>query len=146
MQTRNVENLLHAHLAPLADEIEQMLDTLQHELEGRDLTTLDSSEVDAIVEGYVPSQRLSPAFENFGLGVLKKVAKAAAKVAGGFVLGKFIAAVKKLAPILLRRVVSVAINKLPAQYQPLARKVAEKLGVAKETEEEDEGETALEAT
>ena len=71
-QTRNIENLLQAHLAPLADEIEHMLDTLQRELEGRDPSTLDSSEVDAIVEGYVPSQRLSPAFENFGLGVLKK--------------------------------------------------------------------------
>ena len=153
VQARNIEDLLERHLAPLANEIEQMLDALQRELEGRDLGTLDASEVDAIVESYVPSRPLSPAFENFGFGTLKKIgrgvlkgAKAAAKVAGGFVLGKFLSAAKKLAPILLRRVVSAAINKLPAQYRPLAGKIAEKLGQAKEAEEEIEAEALFEAT
>jgi hypothetical protein len=151
-EARNIENLLQAHLAPLAEEIEHTLDTLQRELEGRDLSVLRDSEVDAIAESYVPSRTLSPAFENFGFGILKKVgkavvkgARAASKVAGGFVLGKFISAIKKLAPILLRQVVSLAINKLPVQYQPLARKVAEKLGLAKETEEENEGDTVIDA-
>jgi hypothetical protein len=155
MQTRNVENLLQAHLAPLADEVGRALNTLEEQLAGRDPSAITDEEIEALAEAYVPSQPIRPEFENFLGKLVKKAgsaivkgAKAAAKVAGGFVLGKFIAAVKKLAPILLRQVVKVAINKLPAQYQPLARKVAEKLGLAKEVaeEQEEEGERLLDAT
>jgi hypothetical protein len=91
---------------------------------------------------YIPRQAFSPSFEQlFGFvkkavkkvaDVGKKVAKAAAKVGAGFIFKKL----RKLVKPLLRKVVTTAIEKLPAQYRPLASTVAQKLGFLKEIEEE----------
>lgn len=139
------ERLLTQHFAPLAAEAETMFGTLARELGQRDITTLNEDEIGAIVDRYHPSVELQPNFEEF-LGKLKKAFK---KVAGKAVdlakkgistaaklgLGPILEKLKALVRPLLKRVIQTAIGKLPAQLQPVARKLAERLPFLKELEE-----------
>ena len=142
VRVRNIENLLQAHFAPLAMEIDAFLDSVESNTGNRNPTTMKGEELEALIDEYAPYQTLSPSFERlFGfvkkafkkvVDVGKKVAKTAAKFGAGFIFKKL----RKLVKPLLQKVLNTAINKLPAPYRPLATTVARKLGFLKELEEE----------
>lgn len=141
-----VERFLTQHLAPLASELELMLDTLATEFGQSDANTLTEAEIDEIVDRYQPTAQLTPAFEDL-FGSLKKAFKKVAKKAVS-VAKKGVAAVatgglslvfKKLRPLikpLLKRVVQFAIGKLPPYLRPIARKLARRHPLLREVEEE----------
>ena len=122
-----------------------MLGSLATELSQRDSNSLSEYEIDEVIDRYKPSIELTPNFENF-LGKLKNAFK---KVAGKAVdlakkgitavaklgLGPILNKLKALIKPLLKRVIQTAIGKLPAQLQPIAKKLAERLPFLKEFEE-----------
>jgi hypothetical protein len=142
------ERLLNQHFAPLVSEAHAMLDRFASEFGRRDPYSLTQEEITTVFERYQPSQDLLPSFEEF-LGKLKKAAR---KVAGTAVdlakkgisaaakagLGPILEKLKLLIKPLLQRVIQTAIGKLPAQLQPHARKLVERLPLLKELEEGDE--------
>ena len=98
-------------------------------------------EIDRIAGEVMPTQPLSPASEQFLGGFLGKAARlvskavtAPLKLAGKglaavskFALGPLLAPLKKLARFLLGWVAKHAINRIPIQLRPLARKLSERL-------------------
>ena len=101
------------------------------------MATLSSTKT---VRSIDPRQsRLSPAFENFLGGLVKKVANVAKKVgaaAATLGLGPILNKLKGLIKPLLKKVLQAAIKKLPVALQPHAQKLAERLPFLKETLEE----------
>lgn len=139
------ERLLTQHFAPLVAEAETMFGSLARELGRRDITTLGDSEIETLVDSYQPSGTLAPNFEQF-LGKLKKafkkvaskavdLAKKGISAAAKLGLGPILEKLKALVKPLLKRVIQTAIGKLPAQLQPLAQKLAERIPFLKEFNE-----------
>ena len=129
------ERMLEQHFAPLQQESERMLESLAQHFAARDPSSLSEADLE-VFEAYQAAAYLTPAQEDF-FGSLKKLAKKAiggavslakkgvqlaAKLGLGPILGKILALVKPL----LKRVLQMAIGKLPANLQPIARKLAEK--------------------
>ena len=136
------ERLLNQHFAPLVAEAETMIRMVASELGKRNPDTLSEDEVETIVDGYHPSTEINPQFEewlggflkkvvNKGLDLAKNAASAVAKLGLGPILNKLLALVKPL----IKRVIESAINKLPANLQPIARMLRDKLPFLKELEE-----------
>ena len=136
------ERLLNQHFAPLVAEAETMIRTVASELGMRNPDTLGEEEVEAIVDGYRPSSEINPQFEewlggflkkvvNKGLNLAKNAASAVAKLGLGPILTKLLALVKPM----IKRVIGSAINKLPPNLQPIAKKLRDKLPFLKEFEE-----------
>lgn len=135
------ERFLNQHFAPLVTEAEAMLGTLATELSQRDPKNLSEYEIGEVIDRYKPSIELAPGFEDF-LGKLKKavrkVAGKAADLAKKGISTVAMMGLNKLIPLvkpLLKRVIETAIGKLPAQLQPVAKKLAERLPFLKEFEE-----------
>jgi hypothetical protein len=133
---------------PVATEAERVLDGFAERLLGSDLYGMPAQEFEQLLES-AGNQSLEglTGYEGF-LGGLIRAGK---KLVGGAVglVKKGIAAVGKILPVnlllgklkglvrpLLKRVVSAAMNRLPASIRPFARKLAAKLGVS-EAEAED---------
>lgn len=156
-QKIQTERMLKEHFAPLQRELETFLETIAEDIENQDLENMSEAEIDDIIDRFQFSQQLSPSFEYFG-GWFKKKLKKAAKWAKGKVRKgvnwakakakalaskAFAFALRKLRMYMkpwLNKIVSFAINKLPSKYRPLAKILAQKLGVQKELE----GETVFE--
>jgi hypothetical protein len=135
------ERVLTQYLAPLAREAEAMIGALAADLGQRDPGNLTQGEVEAVVDRWRSTADLNPAFENF-LGKLKKAIKKVAKKAANLAkkgisaaaklgLGPILNKLKALINPLLKKVLQTAINKLPSQLQPGARKLAERLSFLK---------------
>jgi hypothetical protein len=129
------DRLLSQHFAQLVQESEAMVEGLAREFGSRDESGLVDREFDHFLEGYEPSAPLEPEFENFFGKLVKKigkVAKAAASTAWKGIktlgLGPILNSIKALLKPLLNRVLQSAIGRLPVPVQPVARKLAEKLG------------------
>lgn len=135
-------------IEPVANEAERALDGFAGRLAGADLYGMPAQEFEQLLEaaGTQSTAGLS-GYEDF-LGGLLRAGKKLVSGAVGLVK-KGIAAVGKVLPVnlllgklkglvrpLLQRVISAAMNRLPASVRPLARKLAAKLGVA-EAEAED---------
>jgi hypothetical protein len=137
------ERVLQQHFAPLVGEWETLLETMSRELGQRHVQSLSEAEIDTMVESYQPSAAFSPNFEQFWGGLKKFVKKsvslakkgvgALAKLGFGPILNKL----KALAKPLIKRVIEMAIGKLPEKLQPWARKLAGRLPFLKEMEESD---------
>jgi hypothetical protein len=139
---------LENHYAPLANELEMLLERMAQSAADRipDLAAVSEEELDLFLDQFAPDvSGYSPAVEDFFGKVWKKVKKAAKKV--GKVVKKGIKLAKKFHPLnivfknlkkmirpLLKRVLKYALNKLPPTLRPIARKLAGKF--LKETEEE----------
>jgi hypothetical protein len=135
------ERLLTQHFAPLAGAAETLIGTLATELADRDPATLSEDEVDTLVDGHLPANDMSPQFEEWLSGLLKKVvntgvslatsaASTIAKLGLGPILNKLLPLVKPL----IRRVAESAIDRLPVNLQPIARTLRDKLPFLRETE------------
>jgi hypothetical protein len=136
------ERLLNQHFSPLVAEAENMIRTVAQELSKRDPDTLNEDEVEAIVDASRPSSEINPQFEewlggflkkvvNKGLDLAKNAASAVAKLGLGPILNKLLGLVKPM----IRRVIESAINRLPANLQPIARMLRDKLPFLAEFEE-----------
>lgn len=144
-QKREAAYLLEAHFNPLIHAAEAFTEGLVNELEQHDLDTLKEAEVEEIIDRYEPPfegnilKRLRKrAGKFFGKirGVAKKVAKgvkAVGKVVrkgAKWVKGRLLGVLKKLRKLvrpLLERVLTSALNRLPAQYRQLAQDLAKRL-------------------
>lgn len=172
-ETRDLaaERVLTEHFAPLAAQMEAVLDRFFERLEGYEAESLTDMEIERISNEALPTGvPLSPGSEQFLFGWVRKAAKAVSGavnlvkkgVAGAVTLaGKGLAAVGKLAlgPLLkplkmlggylLKHVVKYALHQIPVSLRPLAQKLSEKLfralGETHEGETEDHEQTEAEA-
>jgi hypothetical protein len=154
------ESLLEAHFDPLIGEAEVLLERMAQDVERHDLTPMSEGEMDTLLNRYEFSRdQLSPNselfMENF-LSKLKKAVKGAVKLAkkGISIVGTLGPGLllRRLMPIvrpLLKRVLKVALNKLPPTVRPAAQQLAKRfLGTAADeqppaqTPEEDKKEPA----
>ncbi|WP_156750876.1 hypothetical protein [Mycobacterium sp. 852013-50091_SCH5140682] len=142
------ERYLENYMTPVAREAESFLERYAEQYAQHDISQITEQELDRLFETIQPSfEHLTPGVENF-LGGLWKKAKA---VAGGAIrlAKKGIAAVGKVIPLgfilkglkkivrpLLKRVLDLALSRLPVSLRPAARKVATKLFGVGETEGE----------
>jgi len=139
------ERLLNQHFAPLVAETEALFDGLATQFSQRHPNSLTQDEIESLVDRYQSSTDLAPNFEEF-FGKLKKLVKKVAKkgldlakkgisLATTLGLGPILKKLKKLIKPLLKRVIQFAIQKLPMQLQPIARKLAERAPFLQEFEE-----------
>lgn len=139
-QEERVERILQEHFAPLANASEAMIDAAAMRAETIDLNTATESEVNETFEGLEPDRPLgSPAFEQFFGALKKKLKKVVSKASGlvkkgialasGPLLKMALAKLKPLVRPLLTKVLKIAMDKIPAQYRPLALQAAQKLGI-----------------
>jgi hypothetical protein len=139
------ERLMNQHFAPLISESEARIRAVAAEVGRRNQDVLGEDEVETIVDGYRPSTEINPQFEEWLGGVLKKVvnkglnlaknaASAVAKMGLGPILDKLLALVKPM----VKRVIEMGIKKLPANLQPIAKILRDKLPFLKEYEEREE--------
>src|SRR5574341_586822 len=155
MQRAAAQEAVRDYLEPLVHEAEELLETVGQAMSERDVASMSEDQLEEWFEQFEPNRSdLSPAFEGFLKGVMKKVKKIAKGVAkvvkkhglkvaatiatGGMniILGKL----KKLVRPLLNRVLKAAIGKLPPRLRPAAKLLAKRfLGVG-ETDTTAEGE------
>ena len=130
------EQALTQHFSQLIRESEAMVGAMARQF-GSGGEAVTDRELELFVDNYSPSGSLSPAFENFFGKLFKKIGSAVKTVARtawqgakglglGFVLDKIKALIKPL----LNKVLQAAIGRLPIPLQPVAQKLAERLGLA----------------
>jgi len=129
-----IERLLEGYFAPLQASTQEMLENAIDRLEGRDLTRMSEGELDRLMEAAPPAlAEPNPAFEFFLGGIGKKfvkIAKSAAKgalnVATLGLAGPVLKKIRRLAPVLIRKVLKMAMDKLnlPPELQPVVQKLA----------------------
>jgi hypothetical protein len=132
--------LADAHLAPIGFEAEQCVQRFIDHVQNLDLQGLSEGQLDEILDRFDPGAgSVTPAGEQFlgGLirkakSVVKSVVSAAGKVATAAlpILGPILNKLKALVRPLLRRVLAVAINKLPAALHEPALALARRFGLA----------------
>jgi predicted DNA-binding transcriptional regulator len=149
------EKALEVHFAPFVREAEGMIGTLAEQLGQRDISSLTENDIEALVNQYKPSGDLGPNFENFFGSIFKKIGGFVKKVATGAVdlakkgisaiaslgLGPILNKLKGLIKPLIRKVLQMAINRLPAHLQPIAANLSERLPFLKEFEESYDSES-----
>jgi hypothetical protein len=128
------ERQLQQQFNQLIREAEAAVGAFQNEFGSRDLAGLSAAEVDGFTDRYVPSASLSPEFQNFSFGWVKKIGKAvknvaskAASFAAKIGLGPLLDKIKALVKPLLNKVLQMAIGKLPEAVRPAAQQLAQKI-------------------
>ncbi len=152
-ETRDLaaERLLNDHFHPLTVQTEAALDRFFEQLEGFAPEALSDHEIDRLVHEVAPvSEFPAPASEQFLGGFIRKIGKVvsgATKLVGkglAFVgklgLAPLLVPLKKLARLLLQKVVRFALKKLPPGLRPLAQKLADRLAGKGQQAHEGEGE------
>jgi hypothetical protein len=130
-----------AWMAGIASEADRLLEHVERHFAVRTSESLAEGEVEAVLTEALAAQgRPGLEGEDF-LGALarkaKSLAKGAAKlakrgiaIAGGALLGPLFGVLRKLVPLLLKRVLAFALNKLPPALQKDAAALAGKLGIS----------------
>jgi hypothetical protein len=131
------DRLVAQHFSQLIEASEAAVDSMAQAFVPRELGGIVDHEIDSFVEGYTPSAPLDPEFEQFFGGWIKKIGRAAKAAAGQawqglkkIGLGPFFNQIKRVIRPLLKRVLEWAIGKLPVPLQPVAQRLAQKLGFA----------------
>jgi len=132
--------LADAHLAPIGFEAEQCVQRFIDHVASLDPAALSPGELREVLDRFDPGEvSVSPAGEEFlgsllrkAKNVVKSVAHAAGTVARAAlpILGPILNKLKELIRPLLRRVLQVAINKLPAGLHEPALMLARRFGLA----------------
>lgn len=133
-----------AQLSAVQFEAEQYLNALEQGLASSDLSSLGAEQLEGAIAQFDPQPSgLTPAGEEF-IGSLvrkaKKAVKFVAKAAGsvgkvaGALLSPVLGRLKALIRPLLKRVLAIAIGRLPAPLQPAARTLASKLQLEAESD------------
>lgn len=154
------ETFAEAHLSTVRYEAERYLSALEAGLQNLDFESFGDAELERKLDDLAPQTGdLTPAGEEFIGGLVKKAkkaikfvakaAKGAVKLAGkvaGTLLGPVLGKLKALIRPLLKRVLAIAIGRLPAPLRPAARTLAGKLGFEAEGQDEtvyEDGEAAM---
>lgn len=145
LYARERERFAETYLSAVQFESEQYLTELETGIAGLDIGSFSENQIDEMLARFDPQAgELTPAGEEFVGKLVKKakkavksVAKAAKKVgklAAPF-LGPLLKKLRKLVSPLLKRVLSLAIGRLPAPLRPAAQTLADRLmakaGIAK---------------
>lgn len=129
MQKMQAMSLLELHFAPLVQETETFMEALAQEVGQMSPQGTDASELEAFINHYEPRSQLSPNVENFFGGLLKKVGrvvKKGIKAVGKLGLKPILERIKALINPLLKKVLGMAINKLPIALRPVAEQLAKR--------------------
>ena len=132
------ERYADSQLSGIRFEAQQYLESLEAGLTGQDLESLSEQQLDEVLDRFDPQAReLTPAGEEFIGAIVRKAKKAVKFVANtvktvgatvgkvaGAVLGPVLQKLRGLINPLLKRVLSIAIGRLPAPLQPAARTLA----------------------
>ena len=132
------ERYADSQLSGVRFEAQQYLESLEAGLAGQDLESLSEQQLDEVLDRFDPQAReLTPAGEEFIGAIVRKAKKAVKFVANtvktvgatvgkvaGAVLGPVLQKLRGLINPLLKRVLSIAIGRLPAPLQPAARTLA----------------------
>lgn len=133
MNETGMQQLAAQYLAPVEQQANQLLETIAFEMEATSMSQMQEQEFEAIFDNAfnarnnygTPAQELFlKKFVNKAKAVVKKVAAAAKKISPVHIL------LKKLQPMikpLLERILSKALNFLPASIRPIAKKLANRL-------------------
>lgn len=138
VQKMQAMRLLEQRFAPLVQEAEAFLDSLAEETGRFHSSPSAELELEAFINRYEYQTPLSPDFENFLGGLKKKAAslvKKGIKAVGGLGLKTVLKKLKVLLNPLLKKVLQMAINKLPAALRPVAEQLAKRF-LKQEVEEE----------
>lgn len=153
LQNHEVINkqLLYENFAPFLKEVEQFMNHMASMANQDEAQNMTESQWDNIVDQYVLQMETSPSFEYWGwfkkiANKVKKVTKAAksivkkgVSIAKKFGFGAIIKKLKKIILKFLKGVLTKGLNRLPRKYRPMAKILAKKIGILKETSEyEDE--------
>jgi hypothetical protein len=146
--------LADTHLAPVGFEAEQCVQRFIDHVQHLGVEGLSEEQLSEMLDRFDPGpSAVTPAGEQFIGGLIKKaksvvksVVNAAGKVAAAAlpILGPILNRLKALIHPLLRRVLAVAINKLPVALHEPARALARRFGIG-ESEAEAESTFELEA-
>jgi hypothetical protein len=132
------EALVAEYLIPVEREAYRLFDALAEAAPSEDLSHLTDSEVDRLFASFVPDHGLlTPAQDEFIGGLARKAKKAikgavnaakrgVAAVSKVLPIGQLLARLKGLVRPLLQRVLSVALNRLPAAVRPMAAQLAKR--------------------
>jgi len=133
-----MERIVRGYLQPLERTADEMFERMATDLAGKDLASLSEAQLDETFEQFVPNATgLSPTFENFLGGLLKKAKAAVSKVGKFLPHGIILNRLKGLVRPLLERVLKFAIDKLPVSLRPIAGQLAKRfLGLAPKSEAE----------
>ncbi|HET9316468.1 MAG TPA: hypothetical protein VFQ51_12815 [Vicinamibacteria bacterium] len=130
-------SLLRETVAPLVAAAEADVASVGRALESLDMTTATESEIDAAAEAVPVPGSTNPVFELFFnkwrkkiLNVVKKGVSLATKLGFGPLLKMLLGRLYNYLRPLIAKVVGYALDKVPAQYRPLATSLAAKLGIA----------------
>lgn len=139
-----------AHLAPIGFEAEHTLQRFMESIQHLDPQQLASEQLDEVLERFDPGVLgVSPAGEEFIGGLIRKaksVVKTVVNVAGKVakaalpILGPILNKLKALIRPLLKRVLAMAINRLPAPLHQPARMLARRIGIGEAETESFEAE------
>jgi hypothetical protein len=131
----DADRIVTQHFLQLVRESEAMVDAMAREFGMRDETGIADQEIDSFISAYAPTG-LDPEFEDFFgklAGKLGRFAKAAAGTAWRGIkkvaLGPIFSAIRAVLKPILNGVLQQAIGRLPAQVQPAAQQLAQKLGL-----------------
>ncbi|QIM22527.1 hypothetical protein G7075_17635 [Phycicoccus sp. HDW14] len=142
--------LAQAHLGPIGAEAERCVQRFMDHVAHVDPETISQSELEDLLERFDPGPAsVSPAGEQFLGSLIKKAKSIAGKVVDVAkkvvskipFLGAILKKLKGLIDPLLKRVLGMAIGRLPAALQQPARDLAKKIGIG---EHEDESFDELE--
>ncbi len=135
-QKLQAARLLERHFTPVIQEATTLLDAMAEAMGQRTLGTISASEIATFIDHYQPQTHLSPTFEHFlgGLknklkGALSKgvsLAKKGLKAVGSLGLKAVLEKLKQLLTPLLKRVLQMAIHKLPVALRPSAEQLAKR--------------------
>jgi hypothetical protein len=130
-------SLLRETVAPLVAAAEADVASVGRALESLDMTTASEAEIEAAAETVPVPGSSNPVFELFFskwrkkiLNVVKKGVSLATKLGFGPILKMLLGRLYKYLRPLIAKVVGFALDKVPAQYRPLAATLAAKLGIA----------------
>jgi hypothetical protein len=130
---------------PLMRESVAMVDAVAARFGPQEAAGIVDHEVQSFVEGYAPSEPLTPAFENLFGKLLKKVGGFVSTVAGKALqglaslgLGPMLNLVRKHVLDIIKSLALRVIGHLPPQVQPAARMLARKLGLQVQDEAQEE--------
>lgn len=131
------ERYAEAQLSAVRFEAQQYLTSLEAGLTGMDIESLTDEQLNGVLDRFDPNAgELTPAGEEFIGSLIRKAkkavkfvantAKSVGKVAGAL-LGPVLKKLRGLVNPLLRRVLLIAIGRLPAALQPAARMLASRI-------------------
>jgi hypothetical protein len=147
----SAEQFLEEWISPLRTQAEALIDNVSEAFTNIDTASLTENQIDEIFDRFEPhGTGLETYFEDFlgGLvGKLKGFAKKAIDVAKKGLsilpLGFLLKRVRGILPLIVKRVLRFALDRLPDAVKPYARQLAERvLGAQKEEGEELVGATA----